>query len=144
MTLKTTQHHCSFEGMYVNTGGTQRAYESYSCTFANGLVSYVAFINDISINNLQAADGNDCGQPSTTVPTTVGTDYMAVVGMIAQNSAKDPVCLAAIDIVGPGVLDTNAGTHFFVNGSFSFSNANASCTGVSDTEGFMIDSVDVQ
>ena len=46
--------------------------------------------------------------------------------MIAQNSAQDPICLAAIDVVGPGVYDTNAGTHYFVYGNFSYANQNVS------------------
>ena len=88
-----------------------------------------------------AADTNDCGQDagSTTVPSPVGTDYFAVVGMIAQNSAQDPICLAAIDVVYPGVYNKNAGTHYFVYGNFSYANQNASCRSKSDTENYMFD-----
>ncbi len=73
---------------------------------------------------------------------SVGTDYFAVVGMIAQNSAQDPICLAAIDVVGPGVYDTIAGTHYFIYGNFSYANANTACRSVSDTEDYMADTWD--
>ena len=60
--------------------------------------------------------------------------------VIAQNSAQDPICLAAIDVVGPGVYDTAVGTHYFVDGNFSYANANSACTSSSDTELYMADS----
>ena len=71
-----------------------------------------------------------------------GVDYFATVGVIAQNSAQDPICLAAIDVVGPGVYDTAAGTHYFVYGNFSYANQNPSCRSISDTEDYMADTWD--
>ena len=129
------------EGWYVNTSGHGRAFESYACTYAGGIKHHVAFINDISADNLLAAGTNDCGQDegSTSVPSPVGTDYFAVVGMIAQNSAQDPICLAAIDVVSPGVLDTKSGTHYFLYGNFSYANTNPPCQSESDIEGYMFD-----
>ena len=82
---------------------------------------------------------DDCG-----VQTNGSTDYFAVVGVIAQNSAQDPICLGAIDVVGPGVYDAGAGTHYFVYGNFSYANNTGSCsgTGGTDMEDFMADTWD--
>ena len=122
------------EGWYVNTSGHGRAYEADGC---GGVAHHIAFINDISANNLQATDTDDCGQSGS-----YGVDYFATVGVIAQNSAQDSICLAAIDVVGPGVFDTAAGTHYFVYGNFSYANANPGCRGTSDTEDYMADTWD--
>ena len=143
-TFQVTSSNWAVEGWYVNTSGHGRAFEGYGCTYSGGLIHHIAFINDISADNLQAADGNDCGQDagSTAVPSPVGLDYFAVVGMIAQNSAQDPICLAAIDLSGAGVSNTNSGTHYFVYGNFSYANSNATCQSHSDTEDFMADTMD--
>jgi hypothetical protein len=133
------------EGWYINTSAQGRAFESYACTYGIGLVHHIAFINDISANNLDGYDTNDCGQdvPSNTLPSPVGTDYFATVGSIAQNSAQDGICLAAIDIVGPGNIDTSAGTHFFLYGNFSYANVNlGGCRSQYDTEDYMFDTWD--
>ena len=119
------------EGWYVNTAGNRRAFQGEG---ANGLIHHIAFINDISADNLQATDGNDNGKAGS-----YGVDYLATVGVIAQNSAQDSICLAAIDVVGPGVYDTKAGTHYFVYGNFAYANANSTCTSHSDTEDYMLD-----
>ena len=122
------------EGWYVNTSGFGRAFESYGCQTTGSANHHVAVINDISANNLEAFDTNDCGNASAK-----STDYAAVVGTIAQNSAQDGICLAAIDIVGPGTYDTAAGTHFFIYGNFSYAHLNH-CG--SDVEDYMFDTWD--
>jgi len=130
----------AMEGFYCNpslatgAGGVPkgRCYESNG----SSVIHHVAFINDISADSLQAADTDDNGNTGA-----VGVDYFAVLGMIAQNSAQDPICLAAIDVVSPGVSDTLPGTHFYVNGNFSFNHqappGNPTC---SDVEAYMADS----
>jgi hypothetical protein len=132
----------AFEGWYCNpalatgAGGVPlgRCYESN----ANAVIlHHIAFVNDISADSLQGADTDDNGQTGA-----VGIDYFAVVGMAAQNSAQDGICLAAIDVVGPGVFDTLPGTHFYVSGNFSYANANVPCRSVSDTEDYMADTWD--
>jgi hypothetical protein len=141
--IEIAANNWAVEGWYINTSGLGRAYEAYACTYAKGLLHHIAFINDISANNLDAADTDDCGQAhSTSVPSTVGVDYFATVGMIAQNSAQDPICLAAIDVVGPGVLDINAGTHYFIYGNFSYANQNTHCRSMYDIEDYMFDTWD--
>ena len=73
---------------------------------------------------------------------TIGVDYFATVGVIAQNSAQDPICLAAIDVVGPGVFDAVAGTHYFIYGNFSYASVRSPCRTKSDSEDYMADTWD--
>ena len=132
--IQIATNNWAVEGWYVNTSGHGRAYEGWAC---NGVIHHIAFINDISANNLQATDTNDCGASGN-----FGVDYFATVGVIAQNSAQDQICLGAIDVVGPGVYDQAAGTHYFVYGNFSYANQNASCRSMYDTEDYMADTWD--
>lgn len=132
--INIVKNNWAIEGMYVNSGGTQRAYQQDA---TSGVTHHIAFINDISVNNAQATDTDDGGHAGA-----FGGDYFATVGVLAQNSASDPICLAAIDVVGPGVFDTNAGTHYFVYGNFSYAHVNASCTSQFDTEDYMADTWD--
>ena len=101
----------------------------------NGVVHHFASINNIIYNAAQAVGMNDCGSKQV-----VGVDYWAAVGTIVQNAALDPICLAPIDVVGPGVFDTNAGTHFYIWGNVSYSHTNK-CK--SDVEAYMLDTLDV-
>ena len=132
--IEIATNNWAVEGWYVNTSGHGRAFEGYACS---GVIHHIAFINDISADNLQAADTNDCGKSGS-----YGVDYFATVGVIAQNSAQDPICLAAIDVVGPGVYNTAVGTHYFVYGNFSYANQNPTCRSISDTEDYMADTWD--
>ena len=132
--MQIAKSNWAVEGWYVNTSGHGRAFEGYACA---GVIHHIAFVNDISADNLQAADTDDCGRSGS-----YGVDYFATVGVIAQNSAQDPICLAAIDVVGPGVYDTAAGTHYFVYSNFSYANQNTHCRSVSDTEDYMADTWD--
>jgi hypothetical protein len=129
------------EGFYVNTGlatgkggvAQGRAYEMNAN--ANIILHHFAVINSISANNLQAIDTNDNGST-----TNNGVDYTSAVGVIAQNSAQDGICLGAIDIVSPGVFDTTAGTHFYISGNFAYAGVNGINPGCTDVEGFLFDS----
>ena len=42
--------------------GMDGPYEGYACTYPAGFLHHIAFINDISANNLDAADTNDCAK----------------------------------------------------------------------------------
>ena len=63
--------------------------------------------------------------------------------MIAQNSNSDPICLGAIDAVGPAPVDSKAGTHIFFYSNFAVANINNPSCHASDGEGIMFDSWDV-
>jgi hypothetical protein len=67
------------------------------------------------------------------------TDYFAVVGSIAQNAARDEICLAAIDIVAPANLDALPGTHAYLAGNFAWNNK-INCG--TDGEAMMLDTLD--
>src|ERR1700722_16096735 len=132
--IEIAKNNWAVEGWYVNTSGHGRAFEGYGC---GGVIHHVAFINDVSANNLQATDTNDCGKAGS-----YGVDYFATVGVIAQNSAQDPICLAAVDVVGPGVFDAVAGTHYFIYGNFAYASVSPSCRTKSDGEDYMADTWD--
>ncbi|HVX56455.1 MAG TPA: hypothetical protein VHA37_01875 [Candidatus Saccharimonadales bacterium] len=128
----------AIEGFKVTNGGSNgRAFESKNCETSGSASHHHAFINNIAYNTAQAFGMNDCGDASSK-----SVDYWFVVGNIAQNGAQDGICLAAIDAVGPGVLDNNSGTHFYMYNNFSYAHVNTDCRTVSDTEAFMLDTVD--
>jgi hypothetical protein len=132
------------EGWYINTGlatgkggvAQGRAFEA-DAPNSTTVIHHFAFVNDICANNLQCTDTNDNGTSGNN-----GVDYFATVGTIAQNSAQDGICLGAIDVVGPGVYDTAAGTHYFINGNFAYNQVNVPCQTISDTEDYMADTWD--
>jgi hypothetical protein len=136
----------AIEGWTCNGGGaTSRCFQVYACPVAifggpGIVVHHVAFINDVAYDAADGYDIDDCGASGG--PNTIGGDYFAVIGSIAQNAAQDSICLAAIDAVGPGQQDANAGTHIYFYGNFSYANANTSCRTMSDTESYMFDTWD--
>lgn len=116
----------------------------------------MAAINNVMYSTSSAVHTDDCGQPTI----FKGVDYTAMVGNIgAQASMNHSFPEAAFDVVGPGNLDTNAGTHHYVYNNYTW-NDNASgtstlsqtfCTANSvpcavpfDSEAFMFDSWDAQ
>ena len=128
----------AIEGWQISgIGANSTAFMPYACT--NGIVlHHIAFINDISFNLGQAYGTNDCGMsgPGKTSP---GSDYVAVIGNIAQNAAQNPICLSAIDGVGAAKYDAAAGTHIYFYGNVAWGNL-VNCK--SDGEAFMFDTLD--
>ena len=110
-----------------------------ACASGTTLLHHIAVINTISYNSNQGFTTGDCAL-NHNVPGN-GVDQFAVVGTIVQNSANDPICLAAIDDPGPANFDASAGTHVFWSQNFAIKNQQASPCG-SDGEGLMFDSVD--
>jgi hypothetical protein len=123
----------------ANGDGPGRSFETDSTASGTTQLHHIAFINDISFNSNQGYDINDGGL-NHNVPGN-GTDYWAVVGSIAQNSAADPICLAAIDAVGPSPLDSTSGTHIFLAGNFGIANQQPAGCGY-DGEALMADTLD--
>ena len=66
--IQIAKNNWAVEGWYVNTSGHGRAFEGYAVV--GGVIHHVAFINDISANNLQATDTNDCGKAGSLGWTT--------------------------------------------------------------------------
>jgi hypothetical protein len=134
-----SKNNWAIEGFKCKGGGANR------CFMANApnqtiVIHHIAFINNIAYNSAQGFGMNDCpgGTCNHNVPGD-GTDYWAVVGNIAQNSAQDGICLAAIDAVGPAQIDTKPGTHIYFGGNFSYNNR-VGCG--MDGEDFMFDTWD--
>ena len=138
--IDIAKNNWAVEGWTVTTSGKQRSFQCDATATGTTLVSYQAFINDISFNSQQAYDTDDGGRNHNSPGN--GCDYQAVIGMIAQNSAQDPICLGAIDAVGPSHIDTNAGTHIYFYGNFSFAHVNPTCQKSYDTEDYMFDTWD--
>ena len=134
--MNVNQIYWSIQSWTVNgNGASHRGFQVDGCLTKSTVVHHVSFINDIAYNTGQAASMNDCGYSSA----TNGGDYFAVVAMIAQNAAQDSICLGAIDAVGAAIQDTTAGTHFFINTSYSYYHP-TTCN--SDVEAFLIDTPD--
>lgn len=143
---------------WVVTGTSDASFTSTLGMIADGcadesnpgsIVHHIAFINNVVFNNGGAFGMADCGANFAVTPGN-GADYLAFIGNIAQNAAQGnptgPQCVAAIDVAGPAVHDTNAGTHIIFYGNFAFANTHTnfcSQAGGSDMENYMFDSWDV-
>ena len=81
-----------------------------------------------------------------TEPTTLGVDYISVVGNIVYNSSgTSAYCATGIEIYEPVAYDSQPGTHIFVAGNFSYANVEpTSCGGNApgDGEGVEFDAWD--
>ena len=131
--------HWAFEGFYTTGAANSRCY-MIDAPDATTVIHHNAFINDIAYNCLVGFGINDCpgGNCNHNSPGD-GADYWAVVGDIAQNSAQDGICVAAIDTAGTSHFDTVAGTHKFIYGNFSYNHQNTCAT---DVEAYMMDTPD--
>lgn len=69
--------------------------------------------------------------------STASVDYIAIVGNIAYNAAKDNThCYSGINIYQPIASDSNSGLHIYVAGNFSYGNKNPDpCNGTAPTDG---------
>ena len=139
------QSNWAIEGFNLPTGGAMRTFGirtiDDACNLGNAFKSHhVAAINNVVSNSLQAFGFNDCGKLNGTANAFV--DYVAVVGMIAQNANQDIICLGAIDFVGLGNIDTAPGTHAFMDNNYGMNNQVPPCVSNFDGHAFYIDSPD--
>jgi hypothetical protein len=123
----------------IGAGSGMRGFQCDATASGTTILHHIALINAISYHNQQGFTVND-GALNHNVPGN-GCDYFAVVGSMAQNAANDPICLAAIDLVGPANFDANAGTHFFIDGNFALAN-NTTSTCSSDMQAISVDTPD--
>jgi hypothetical protein len=103
-------------------------------------VHHVIFANDVA---------NGCmggGFTAYDLSTSASVDYIAYVGNIAYNSAQGSgECYSGLNIYQPIASDTNAGTHLFIAGNFSYGNLDPNpCNGTAPTdgEGIILDTFD--
>src|SRR5262249_6837127 len=102
-----------------------------------GVIHHLAAINNVMYSTSSAVHTDDCGQS----PGSFGPDYTAMVGNIgAQASMNVAFPEAAFDVVGPGNIDQNAGTHHYIYNNYTW-NDNAGNTPF-DSECIMFDSWD--
>jgi len=107
-------------------------------------VHHIVYANDIASG---CGGGGFSFNPSTqSAPTTVGVDYIAVVGSIVYNaSGGSAYCATGIEVYEPIASDSLPGTHIYIAGNFSYSNIEPStCSGMSpgDGEGIEFDTWD--
>ena len=142
--MNITNDNWAIEGWQCNGNGNStgdRCYQVYAST-ASTIYHHVAFINDIAYNANQAYGGNDFGL-NHSLPGSGGNgvDYVAVIGMYAQNTGGDVICLGSIHGSGMANSDTNAGTHLIFYGNINIKAAQPSGC-VSDGEAYLWDTWD--
>jgi hypothetical protein len=93
-------------------------------------VHHIIFANDI-------ANGCSQGGFATVNHSSLGVDYLAIVGSVAYDAAQGSTsCASGISIYQPVQSDTLPGTHIYVAGNFSYGNLEPSkCNGGSPTDG---------
>jgi hypothetical protein len=103
-------------------------------------VHHIIFANDVA---------NGCmggGFTAYDLSTSASVDYIAYVGNVAYNSAQGSgECYSGLNIYQPIASDTNAGTHMYIAGNFSYSNLDPNpCNGTAPTdgEGVILDTFD--
>jgi hypothetical protein len=125
------------EGFNLNSTPSAVGFTTRICVTGQ-FTHHIAIINDIMTNSLQGFGTNDCGNSPGS--NTIGLDYVAVVGNIAQNANQDTICLAALDFISLGKFDSNAGTHAYMYNNYAMANLVPACTPDFDGEAYMMDS----
>lgn len=107
---------------------------------SGGVVHHVIFANNVA---------NGCkggGFNSYSASTSASVDYITYLGNIAFNAASGTgACYSGFNIFQPIASDTNAGTHMYIAGNFSYGNVDASpCNAglTTDGEGINLDTFD--
>jgi hypothetical protein len=153
-TFDTCQISATTEGVYVDESywGVE-GWEVTTNTTPDGACFTAAprFSAPVNIHHIIFANNvaNGCmgsGFNQYDLSTTASVDYVAIVGNIAYNAAQgSDACYSGIGIYQPIASDTNAGTHMFIAGNFSYGNNDpARCAGAAPTdgEGIIVDTLD--
>ena len=104
-------------------------------------VHHIIFANNV-VNICSGGGGILIGNGGS---STVGADYIAIIGNIVYNGANGRYgggCYSGIDFYAPRQSDSLPGTHDYASGNFSWGNVDANpCDGglPSDGEGLLID-----
>jgi hypothetical protein len=125
----------------TGAGASNRGFQVDACLTQTTIIHHIAFVNDIIYNAAVGYHTDDCGY-NHNVPGN-GGDYFAVIGSIAENASQDSICLAAVDLVGPGQADTNSSAiHGIFYGNFAWNNISPHCISKFDGEAYMFDTLD--
>jgi hypothetical protein len=127
----------ALEGWWVTTfsGGSYHG-QGIDVEPCSTITHHHAFINNVTSQTERGTSFSDCGTAHN-VPGN-GADYSASVGNVIQDSAEDPICLAAVDAASPANFDTASGTHVFFYNNYEIAN-NSPCGGLYDGEDMMFD-----
>ena len=124
----------------TSTSGNAACFHAGPKLSAPVTVHHILFANDVA---------NGCmggGFTAYNNSTTASVDYIAYVGNIAYDTAKgNAECYSGLNIYQPIASDTNAGTHMYVAGNFSYNNLDPDpCSGTppTDGEGVILDTFD--
>lgn len=124
------------------TGGQfNGCFQASPNTITPAQVHHVIFANDIA----NGCYGNGFGSSNQT--TTIGTDYLVIIGNIAYKAAQgNGLCYSGISIYQPISSDSLPGTHLYVAGNFAWDNVVTDpCGGFNpsyDGEGLSFDTFD--
>jgi hypothetical protein len=124
----------------TTTGVTDGACFEAGVPSSGRVAHHIIFVNDV-------ADGCAHGGFVTfNAGTTGGVDYVVMVGNIAYNtSGGSSACASGFSIYQPIASDSNAGTHIYIAGNYSYANVDGNpCGGTppTDGEGVIIDTLD--
>lgn len=142
--INVTKSNWSVQGWNITCNGLancEAMQASGSGTGCTAVTSHISFINNLTYDNGQGFDTQACN-------TAFGPDYVAVVGNVTQNSvlynqSGGGFCIGAIDIIAPGVSDSDTThTHFYVYTNYSFNNIATACDSLYDGEDYLVDSID--
>jgi hypothetical protein len=136
--MTPTQSYWGVQGWEVTaTVDGNACFEAYPPN-SSTTVHHIIFANDIA--NGCYLGGFTIGQNGS-----AGVDYVAVIGSISYNAAQTSEnCNSGIDMVTPTNSDALAGTHYYIEGNFSWGNVDPNpCAGgtPSDGQGIFFDTV---
>lgn len=114
----------------VTTVSTNQCFQAFPPNNSTE-IHHIIFANNVA---------NGCGDGAFTTgqaTSTVGVDYIEIIGNIAYNGAQDNAnCYSGIDFVPLKNSDTAPGTHSLISGNFAWGNIDPNpCGGVTPTDG---------
>jgi hypothetical protein len=118
-------------GSPTSTGGSAIA-PAANCT---AIVHHQVFANNV----INGAGVNGIGTGVFPITSGCGDDYIAIIGNITYFASQwTGNCNSGISFYAPLAYDTNAGTHLYAAGNFSYGNVN-NCSSKTDGEGLILD-----
>ncbi len=128
------------QGWEVTTSETIYGACFHAGPSGNSTVHHVIFANNVA-NGCMGGGFNAYDRS-----TSASVDYIVYIGNIAYNAARGTgACYSGFNIYQPIASDTNAGTHMYIGGNFSYNNVDGSpCSGglTTDGEGINLDTFD--
>ncbi len=129
--IRVDKSYWGVSGWEASTNTTQSGACFAAAADSATTIHHIIFANDVA---------NGCmggGFTSYNYSTTVGVDYIIVVGNVAYNAAQGNThCFSGVSIYQPVASDANSGTHMYVAGNYIYHNVEPStCNGTAPTDG---------